>query len=311
MDRISTHRGQLILQLFVLARIAITHGQGLDVGTAHTNAPDPIFIAGCGHSGTSVMLRLIGEHPSIYMFNNETCALCRIGYGLEPGEEMLSLDERARRRLLKLESQFQLNKKRSEQRWVEKTPIHVRYLHRLFRLRPDAKVVLLVRDGRDVVASFKQRSRLSPSHPQYNASFQTNAERWIHDTSHVVKWSLHPHVHTVRYESLVRDTSTELNSLFNFLDEPYDQQQILQFYKQQQSFNGRLVSDKTKINSTVHHEGHVNHDVLRAAQFNSPLFDGSGTFRLPPPRGLSKQDFNIINKLEEFSALSTQLGYDD
>ena len=55
--------------------------------------------SGCGHSGTSVMLRLIGAHKAVYMFNNETCALCRIGRGLAPGEAALDEVERSRREL--------------------------------------------------------------------------------------------------------------------------------------------------------------------------------------------------------------------
>jgi hypothetical protein len=49
---------------------------------------------------------------------------------------------------------------------VEKTPIHVRYLEKLFLLRPKAQVVLVVRDGRDVIASLKARSVCEQTHKQ-------------------------------------------------------------------------------------------------------------------------------------------------
>lgn len=39
---------------------------------------DEIFVAGCGHSGTSIMERLIGAHPAIYRVGEETCALCKL-----------------------------------------------------------------------------------------------------------------------------------------------------------------------------------------------------------------------------------------
>lgn len=40
---------------------------------------------------------------------------------------------------------------------VEKTPRHINYLDLIFRLDPAARVVLVVRDGRDVAASLKDR----------------------------------------------------------------------------------------------------------------------------------------------------------
>ncbi len=40
---------------------------------------------------------------------------------------------------------------------VEKTPRHINHLDRIFRLDTKARVVLVVRDGRDVAASLKQR----------------------------------------------------------------------------------------------------------------------------------------------------------
>lgn len=42
-------------------------------------------------------------------------------------------------------------------RRVEKTPRHVNHLKEIFRLDPTAKVVFIVRDGRDVAASLQKR----------------------------------------------------------------------------------------------------------------------------------------------------------
>jgi len=62
-------------------------------------------------------------------------------------------------RLGVLEQQYRAERTPTERRWVEKTPLHIRYMDKLFTLRPKATAVLMIRDGRDVVASFKGRAK--------------------------------------------------------------------------------------------------------------------------------------------------------
>eukprot|EP00040_Diaphanoeca_grandis_P026709 m.149985 g.149985 ORF g.149985 m.149985 type:complete len:289 (-) comp30699_c0_seq2:199-1065(-) len=262
----------------------------------------PVFVAGCGHSGTSVMLRLIGEHPRIFMFGNETCALCRVGYGLTEEEETQGEWERNARRLHKLDDTFESERSPEEIRFVEKTPLHVRYLEKLFLLRPNALAVLLVRDGRDVAASFKGRRR-SQFHTDAVIS---GANRWVRDTTQVLAFKNHKNVLVVRYEALVKNTSSELNRLFRFLSEEYDEQQILSYYTKPQAFNGVIGETRQGIDIAE-----TDHEHLRANQFNQPLYDGSGRYKLEPPKGLSDEDWNTLKKVKGFFELLDKLNYVD
>lgn len=84
---------------------------------------DEIFVVGCGHSGTTIMLRLIGNHPDIHYTPQETCALCRIGAGITEGEDKENEWKRSTQRLAKIDAAAA---EAGSRRWVEKTPIHVR-----------------------------------------------------------------------------------------------------------------------------------------------------------------------------------------
>eukprot|EP00729_Bicosta_minor_P010841 gene10841-14212_t len=93
-----------------------------------------IFVAGCGHSGTTVMLRLIGQLSAIFPVQEETCVLCTTGDLSRISAEHRAMHpwERSARRLAELDAAAA---GAGARRWVEKTPIHVRYLEKLFLLR--------------------------------------------------------------------------------------------------------------------------------------------------------------------------------
>jgi hypothetical protein len=148
-------------------------------------------VVGCGHTGTTIMLRLIGNIRGIYYTPDETCALCAVGLGIRPDEDQFNETHRSMQRLSRIDAAAAAEGKLQ---WVEKTPIHVRYLHKLFHLRPRARVVLMVRDGRDVASSFKGRRR--PENAL--AALKSGAQRWVDDTRKGLEFASHPQVHVVR-----------------------------------------------------------------------------------------------------------------
>lgn len=133
------------------------------------------------------MLRLIGNHRGIHYTPDETCALCRVGRGIAPDEDETNEWKRSAQRLAKIDD---MAVAAGTRRWVEKTPIHVRYLDKLFLLRPRAHVVMMVRDGRDVAASFKGRAK-----PERALEMVTHgAKRWVDDTEAGLLYASHKQV---------------------------------------------------------------------------------------------------------------------
>jgi hypothetical protein len=91
----------------------------------------PIFIVGCGHSGTTLLVKILGMHSRIHAIPRET----NFAYG-KPAYVWRRMAEFARE-----------TRAAGKDRWIEKTPKHVHRIPLLLSLHPDARVVVLVRDG--------------------------------------------------------------------------------------------------------------------------------------------------------------------
>lgn len=102
------------------------------------------------------------------------------------------------------------------QLWLEKTPDHLFYLRSISRHLPDARVIHLLRDGEEVVASLHAAAaRYPPWHvyadidraiDRWNRAL-AESETWLHDRRHL--W--------VRYEQLIAQPQQELARIFAFL----------------------------------------------------------------------------------------------
>jgi len=98
----------------------------------------------------------------------------------------------------------------------EKTPHHAWHTATLLDWYADAKVLHLVRDPRDVVASLLRM-------PWGRRSVLANARLWVSLTQAAERCSTHPRWLRLRYEELIRDPEQTLIRACAFLDEEYEQ----------------------------------------------------------------------------------------
>ena len=102
-------------------------------------------------------------------------------------------------------------------RWGDKRPAYYNYIDVVMRLFPDAKIVHVVRDPRDCVASLKRM-------PWWRTDSYHSVAAWaqsIDNTDHALRaWP--GTVARVQYERLVADPEPELRSLCAELGEDYD-----------------------------------------------------------------------------------------
>ena len=145
----------------------------------------PVVIGGCARSGTTLLLELLAQIEGIYAFDNET--------------HLLAADEPEVDALV---AQVPTGAKR----WVEKTPRNVLYIEEILAAIPDARIVIVVRDGRDVCTSLRV--------PGW---YWVTPRRWVRDVKAGLEWEHHPQVLTVRYERLVASTGSELDRLEDFV----------------------------------------------------------------------------------------------
>jgi hypothetical protein len=230
-----------------------------------------IFICGCGHSGSTILNKILGNHKNIYSISQET--------GLFAQHKKYT-DEEIIKNLETFDKRIEFNKK-----WVcEKTPGHVYGIDRIFKLIKDPKIIVIIRDGRDVVASL---------HKRYD-NLDKSLNRWIEDN---LAWLNNQHkdsFHLLRYEDLVKEPQVQLKSICDYLPEEYDDFMIN--YKKEKRelpiFNGPI-------------EGN-NHITLRDYQINQELYDGTKRYL----KDLTEPQINSLYSNERFVELMKKFGYE-
>jgi hypothetical protein len=106
---------------------------------------------------------------------------------------------------------------------VEKTPAHLFAANRILRRFPEARIVEVVRDGRDVCVSMQYRALMASWPPTDRAE---QIRRWVEavqfgmaareSAEAVGRW------HVVRFEAVKREPRREVAELFRFCRLPFD-----------------------------------------------------------------------------------------
>ena len=99
----------------------------------------------------------------------------------------------------------------------EKTPEHTGLLPDIRRLFPEAKIIVLQRDGRDVASSLTRVPWMSPN-------LYVNFLVWLYYNRIIEREKRRalPNVYFARYEDIVADPEGELGAVLEFLDATYE-----------------------------------------------------------------------------------------
>lgn len=106
--------------------------------------------------------------------------------------------------------------KRGKKRWGEKTGSNSYCIGEFMRLYPKAKVIHIVRDGRDVACSLQKRS---------NSLFHS-ISHWIYNVSASIKHRDQDYYLEVKYEDLVSKTEQVLNKVFDHIGERFNKREL-------------------------------------------------------------------------------------
>lgn len=238
------------------------------------------FICGCGHSGTTLLANMLASHPKVFIPLTETSAFVRLKNGRPEARNFSD----AQRQYSKLLKSFE---KSSKEFLCEKTPRHVHVLDLIRSVVPGAKFILLVRDGRDVAASFQRRY----------GSPEKGIERWTDAADIIIQEQDADDAFVLRYEDLIDDPSSKLENLCRFVGLEFDLE-MLNYHKKPKFWFGQ-----TQIRKSNGADG-KEHLALRNWQVNQPIFDARGAWK-------DKLAASEVSSLENGPAgqLMKQFGY--
>lgn len=193
-----------------------------------------LFIVGCPRSGTTVLQAALNRHSQIVVPPETSFATlpssslsgqidhirainADLQISLPPPTHRLRSVADIRSVYDQMAEQFAARHGRDITYFGEKSPRHQRCLPEIWRWFPEAKVILIYRDGRDVAASLARM-------PWAPGDVFLGFALWLHH--HRIQSRIcrdRPTLlHCVKYENLATDPERELRHIADFLDIAYD-----------------------------------------------------------------------------------------
>ena len=212
----------------------------------------PIFLVGCSKSGTTIAASLMYLHPEINggeniisKFGNvsdlnELTDVVIFGPFAHKMEKKVFWDKyfpinrvelRTGKELVLLENSLSffktflfkndLRKMQIGNRFFNKAPFNSFRINVLRELFPDAKIIAIERDGRDVVSSWGREANRWESFGGYNKAIPVFARKWNETIDHIEEYKNKLDVYTFKYEDLLKTPQQTLKSVFEFCELSY------------------------------------------------------------------------------------------
>jgi hypothetical protein len=197
---------------------------------------DQFFIVGCPRSGTTMVQQALNRHSQIVIppetkfffsfFGHPRKAQLRhierlnadLKINLPKPAKAIRSEMEGRAFYEEMARQYlERVQKPNVVLFGEKTPEHTGHLPRIRQLFPNAKILVLYRDGRDVAASL---SRM----PWMSSNLYVNFLVWLyyHWVVQNEKQKSHAHLYFARYEDIVAEPEKRLGAILQFLELPYE-----------------------------------------------------------------------------------------
>jgi hypothetical protein len=191
-----------------------------------------VVIGGSPRSGTTLLRSILGRHPAIFAGAESTVFLHRVSAPEDIAERLDLHAEEVELWQRQSRSQMEFIERcaagvllRSGKRfWAEKTPHNVKRFGFVRRRFPHARLVHVVRDGRDVVCSLRRKpfAKLDGAACDSEAAARRCAVQWRTSVKAGLRFRGRPNYHEVRYEALVANPEPVLRALLEFLGLPWD-----------------------------------------------------------------------------------------
>jgi hypothetical protein len=216
-----------------------------------------VFLVGCPRSGTTFLQSLLAAHPDIASFpesqffqylipgNSTKYGLGLTGRNLKARVETYFRDELGYPELAKNWSRIGFRKRyaqkligilqqlahhRGKRILLEKTPQHIYYVQHIEKFFPGAKIVHLLRNGYDVIASLYE---VTAQYPQFWGGKPWSLEKclnwWIQAVQISSNHFQQPDHYVVRYENLIASPENVLAEICDFIGVEFDRNMLYNF----------------------------------------------------------------------------------
>ncbi len=242
----------------------------------------PVFVLGCNRSGTKFLYYTLLSAGGFAVYHEESAAFTLLGLhfgnlasrrnrrqlldayfvsrlfqrtGLDPKdiEERVMEDCHNAGDFLRVVMEA-IASKQGVARWAESTPLHLLYLPLIKKVIPDALVVHIIRDGRDVAASLHRLGYVRPLPWDHSRDFLVRALfwKWLVSRGRRHGRALGADYMEVHYEDLVRNPRETVARVGKFIEHDLDYDRIQQVslgtvHKPNSSFSAD--SNETSANS--------------------------------------------------------------
>ncbi len=196
----------------------------------------PFFVVGCPRSGTTMLQQALNRHSQVVIPPETKYFFSFLGHSrrdqwkhIERLEKDLGISLPRPEAAVETPADGRAFYREMARRYVErlgrvgathfgeKTPEHTGHLPRIGQLYPEAKLVAIYRDGRDVAASL---SRM----PWMTSNVYVNFMVWVYYNRILLaaRERGRANMYFVRYEDIVADPEAELSKVLEFLELPYE-----------------------------------------------------------------------------------------
>jgi protein-tyrosine sulfotransferase len=194
-------------------------------GGAYVSPTCPVVIGGCGSSGTTLLRAMLDRHPAITCGPESTVFLRRVSSPADIGrryryraDEIEAWQRRSRSQAEFIDLfQSACLRRARKQVWADKTPENVMRFDFARRHFPRARLVHVIRDGRDVACSLRSQPWMKKPKDAGRDMLAYCFDYWVERVAAGQRFRDDPQYIEVRYEHLVREPKTTMRALLSFL----------------------------------------------------------------------------------------------
>ncbi len=236
----------------------LEHKQASQAPAATPRSKAPVFVLGCGRSGTKLLYHTLLSAGGFAVYYAESNAFNLLGIcfgnlasrtnrrklldayyksmlfertGLKPEEidQRVMDDCRNAGDFLRIVMEA-IARKQGVERWAECTPLHLLYLPLIKKVVPDALVVHIIRDGRDVTASLHRIGWIRPLPWDRSRAYLAPAIfwRWIVNKGRHYGQEMGNDYMEVHYEDVVQHPRETLARIGAFIEQDLDYGRVQQ-----------------------------------------------------------------------------------